>query len=73
MPGHDAPQPCGVGDHGAGEASAVGEARQPRGGVLGGRAGQVMLVAGGHGHEVFPPGECLLGFDLGAEAGVAGA
>lgn len=71
-----AAQPGRVGDHRSGEAEnlrVVGEGLQPDGHLVGGGTGERVDVIDGELRQLFSAGERLFGFDLGAEAGRAGA
>lgn len=71
---HDPPQSAVVEDDGALEAGSLSEVLQAMGGFGGGRAGQVgVLVGVDNGQEMFTAGQGLFAFDLGSEAGLAGA
>lgn len=73
MTAEDATQGLGVGYDGASEASALPEVVDPDRGFVGGLSAQVMLIMRWQGEEGFAARQGLLGFNLCAEAGVAGA
>ncbi len=72
--GHQPGEPAGVGGDLPGEAGVRGEGCQPACGFGGGGPGQpLVLMLVGHGQQVFPAGESLFGFHLGAEPAAAGS